>query len=467
MNLLSPAPSLAALRVPPSNRLEALKGTRAGQHSICINDQWRSLQKSAFGIRHSSMILRIRTSVHCPSVGDGKERICGGFVFGRIGWIDSGSSQPHSLRVLTKQPSIPAAGSPWIFPLACWALGLMGIVQLLVAGMALATRLEESRQIRIVEKEVFKSVVVRDLKPPPVPAATSPNPAVVSRPPAPPPPVAPQMPPTPLIAPRIADPGSERMVKEARQARVAGDMGKAVMMLEEALSRSPEDPAVHYELGMVHEQMGVFDTAARHYEKVFQIGVSGAGALYELAAGKLRDGFEQPNAMQGKLALGRVRIFNNPNHENGQRVILTIPVQKSPADEIDVGEIAVSVVFFNRNARGEIVQLEDKTWVAEQWVTLPFDWTGGEECLRMTYTIPPQDVPTEHLFGTRTYYGQVVSLIYKGEVLDVQAWPRDLAVKIPQAPTAAPSSEMLPEFQDQLPPDFDPAMPLLPALPEK
>ncbi len=41
LNLLSAAPSLAALRVPPSNRLEALKGTRAGQHSIRINDQWR------------------------------------------------------------------------------------------------------------------------------------------------------------------------------------------------------------------------------------------------------------------------------------------------------------------------------------------------------------------------------------------------------------------------------------------
>jgi toxin HigB-1 len=29
------------LRVPPGNRLEALKGSRAGQFSIRINDQWR------------------------------------------------------------------------------------------------------------------------------------------------------------------------------------------------------------------------------------------------------------------------------------------------------------------------------------------------------------------------------------------------------------------------------------------
>jgi proteic killer suppression protein len=29
------------LRLPPSNRLESLKGDRTGQHSIRINDQWR------------------------------------------------------------------------------------------------------------------------------------------------------------------------------------------------------------------------------------------------------------------------------------------------------------------------------------------------------------------------------------------------------------------------------------------
>ncbi len=32
---------LRDLRSPPGNRLEALVGDRAGQHSIRINDQWR------------------------------------------------------------------------------------------------------------------------------------------------------------------------------------------------------------------------------------------------------------------------------------------------------------------------------------------------------------------------------------------------------------------------------------------
>ena len=32
---------LESLRIPPQNRLEALKGNRKGQWSIRVNDQWR------------------------------------------------------------------------------------------------------------------------------------------------------------------------------------------------------------------------------------------------------------------------------------------------------------------------------------------------------------------------------------------------------------------------------------------
>lgn len=32
---------LRILRIPPANRLEALKGSREGQHSIRINQLWR------------------------------------------------------------------------------------------------------------------------------------------------------------------------------------------------------------------------------------------------------------------------------------------------------------------------------------------------------------------------------------------------------------------------------------------
>jgi toxin HigB-1 len=41
LRLLNQARVLADLRVPPGNRLEALKADRHGQHSIRINGQWR------------------------------------------------------------------------------------------------------------------------------------------------------------------------------------------------------------------------------------------------------------------------------------------------------------------------------------------------------------------------------------------------------------------------------------------
>lgn len=39
--ILNAAPSLDTLRALPSNRLERLKGNRAGQYSIRVNQQWR------------------------------------------------------------------------------------------------------------------------------------------------------------------------------------------------------------------------------------------------------------------------------------------------------------------------------------------------------------------------------------------------------------------------------------------
>jgi proteic killer suppression protein len=41
LRILNSASRLEDLRVPPANRLEALKGDRKGQYSIRINQQWR------------------------------------------------------------------------------------------------------------------------------------------------------------------------------------------------------------------------------------------------------------------------------------------------------------------------------------------------------------------------------------------------------------------------------------------
>ena len=364
------------------------------------------------------------------------------------------------------QPAIPTQTRVRklpVFPLACWGLGLVMLCQLLVAGIALGMRFDAAQEVKVIEKEVPKYITVELPAPPPVEVPVivrSPDPADVLARPAPDP--------NPVASPEIADARAERLVKEARHARVAGDMGMAILKLEEALLHAEDEPVIHYEMGLVHEQMGVFDTAAMYYEQVFQAGISGAGNLYELAAAKLRDGFEQPADMLGKLSLGRVRVFRDPEYQAGERVVLTVPVQKAPGVDVELADIEVVVTFFNRTDRGEIRKLEDRSWVDQNWVSLPFDWAGGEETLRMSYVIPRDDDPrNQHLFGSLSYYGQVVTLIYQDEVLDVQAWPRDLAARIPRHSTHNDFG-LPPEFFDPglLPPDFDPDNPLLPMLPE-
>lgn len=57
LRMLHNAANLEDLRVPPANRLEALKGDRKGQHSIRINDQWRLCFRWKDGDAHDVEIV--------------------------------------------------------------------------------------------------------------------------------------------------------------------------------------------------------------------------------------------------------------------------------------------------------------------------------------------------------------------------------------------------------------------------
>lgn len=57
LRMLNNAMSLDDLRIPPANRLEALKGDMKGQHSIRINDQWRLCFRWKQGEAHDVAIV--------------------------------------------------------------------------------------------------------------------------------------------------------------------------------------------------------------------------------------------------------------------------------------------------------------------------------------------------------------------------------------------------------------------------
>jgi toxin HigB-1 len=55
--VLDAAEGLTDLRVPPGNRLEKLRGERAGQYSIRINEQWRICFRWSDGNAHDVEIV--------------------------------------------------------------------------------------------------------------------------------------------------------------------------------------------------------------------------------------------------------------------------------------------------------------------------------------------------------------------------------------------------------------------------
>lgn len=57
LRMLHNATTLDDLRIPPANRLEALKGRRKGQYSIRVNQQWRVCFRWKEGDAHDVEIV--------------------------------------------------------------------------------------------------------------------------------------------------------------------------------------------------------------------------------------------------------------------------------------------------------------------------------------------------------------------------------------------------------------------------
>ena len=348
-------------------------------------------------------------------------------------------------------------------------LALVAFVELVAVGVALALRNVASAEPVVVER------VVTEYVPLALTTAETANPVSPVLPPAraefePLPkaftseaelmkiPTKPSATPT-LKSPYIADPVVERLVQEAREARMKDNIGAAIVKLEEAQQKAPDEPNVLYQFAEIFGAIGHYEKAADYYTKVFNLGPQKAGSLYELASHKLSVGFESAQKMEGKLTLGRIRHFNDKRVTKGEKIILTIPVLAAPHQEIDARKVNLNVVIFDKR-NGDLHQSTSDSEIEKRWLTEPLDWKdGGEELLQVTYLIPPGDRDV-HLLGERKYFGQVVELHYDAELLDHQAWPRTLA-RQQNVPEANPL--FIPE--EFIPGDLNEANPLLPPLP--
>lgn len=354
-----------------------------------------------------------------------------------------------------------------VYHTTCWVLALIALVEVIGIGIGVARRLTHRPPPEIIERIVTVTAPVPTAIVPPV-APTTPSsiPAAADRPRTPdeilatlPEPKLEPLKLEPLTGsqvsrpdffesgdrglPEIADPIVEKLVRDGRDLMVAGDNIRAMLKLREALDTEPENAQAAYFLGNVFEHLGQFDEAGDLYEKVYTQGTD-AGVLYKRAAAKLAQGFDDAEAMVGKMSIGLIRKFQEDDD-----VILTIPILSAASADIDPQEVIVNARCFVKEPTGKIRLLSetDQAVVDYQFLSKNVNWAAGEETLRVDYTRPNLEAEPE-------FYGYVVTLNYGNDVLDLKAWPRLLAQKVGQQqavePMQFPDFEDLPEFFDDL-----------------
>ena len=236
-----------------------------------------------------------------------------------------------------------------MFHISCWIIGLVAFVQLMSVGVALAFK---KQQIPQLEERIVKEYVVVPGPPPALMTAGDAKPEPIEA--LPPKPIA-VVSPEPLpeskevltdlesvtkvaeedvlnLPPPVLDPIVEALLKDARKARVEGDLIQALTKLQEAGLREPRDPNVLYSLGATYEAFGIFDKARDYYYEVFNLGPN-AGSLFEKASFKVAQGLVPDVKNLARLGWGR--MTNPIQEQNGERRTLILPVEVDTSKDFD------------------------------------------------------------------------------------------------------------------------------------
>lgn len=238
----------------------------------------------------------------------------------------------------------------------------------------------------------------------------------------------------------------ERLVKTARASMIEGDIRKCVLCLEQASTIYPDHPALLYFYGMAYEKLLNVDKAREYYTKIFTMREK-AGPFFQKAVTRLKNGFETPMDMRGKMSFGPVQTRHTYDPADGERVVLTIPVLLAPGQEMRPEDLTVCIQFYDI-VNGQNIAFTRSEEPVRRWVRENADWADGEELLEVTYHMPVLTNEELAAYGELKYYGFTAKLFYKGEPLDCVSAPSALILteQILQGRPilGAPESELLP-----------------------
>ncbi len=213
----------------------------------------------------------------------------------------------------------------------------------------------------------------------------------------------------------------EKLVEDAHKLHLSGDVVRAILKLDEAEMIDAKEPAIIYRRALVYEDMRNWERASDAYDAIFALGPE-TGAYYEIAAEKLAHGVkDSPDIVPFQLGNVVQRVGQKRLHAN-----ITIPIRRLTDRDFEPSQIEVRIFFYDivDNKSVEAVPKQREQNIAKRWLTAPADWSQGiEESIEAQYQLPDLDRANVHLFGERKYFGQVVELYYKGELMDQYASP--------------------------------------------
>ena len=317
-----------------------------------------------------------------------------------------------------------------VFHVSCWILGLVAFVQLMSIGAAMA--LKGTTQPEVETKVVTEYVVV----PRPTPVRVKPPRDAPKKEAAEEPAFDPlllpdidtlNIPPVPNamdVVPPIKNPIVERLIEEAREARITGDLVLAQTKLNEAEHLEGENANVLYDLAVNFDALRVYDKADQYYVRVVQLGPIEGGSLFAKASAKIERG--RIADLKGLASLVLVRRSSPRRVAGGERRTVMMPVSVAPGKEFDPELLDPRMNFFEE-VDGKIqpaVITPDGSGF--EWVSAPVNWDDGEELAEVWYFVPDQDVREAYFSGERKFYGMVVELYYDGRLVDMMAQPRTL-----------------------------------------
>jgi tetratricopeptide (TPR) repeat protein len=333
------------------------------------------------------------------------------------------------------------------FAIVCGLLGLVAFIQVVMVGVALANRVGETRVVEVTEAGEVSVVYI--------PTISDALPEVEKQQPrsyddilkaygnskagtggadyqlAPDKKIAKRRNPGVGIRPaQSSDRGRfmaiknsrvEKLVEEAKGLHLSGDVVRAVLKLAEAEIIDADEPAIIYRRALIFEDMRNWERAADEYDKLFALGPE-SGTYYEIATDKIANGVKNaPDVVPFQLGNVVQRVSED---QLTARVI--IPVRRLTDREIEPSEIDVRIFFYDivDNKEVEPVPQQREQNIQKRWVTEPADWAGDtEESAEALYQLPVLELADVHIFGERRYFGHVVELYYKGELMDQYAYP--------------------------------------------